>query len=78
MGAWTARDLAREMGMKVRDVVDDLEHVRRTAGHAFRLEPAVCSRCDHELSERKKLSAPSRCPACKSERVLGPWMRIVS
>jgi predicted Zn-ribbon and HTH transcriptional regulator len=75
-GAWTAKDLAREMGMRVRDVVDDLEHVRRSQGRAFHLEPAVCSKCERELTDRRKLSTPSRCPDCKSERVLGPWMHI--
>ncbi len=75
--AYTAKELAREMGMKIRDVLDDLEHIQRSKGSAFVTQPATCMACEFEFTDRRKLGTPSRCPTCRSERILGPWMQVV-
>lgn len=77
-GERTAKDLASMQKTRMRDVLDDLEHVRRSAGRDFVLRPAQCSRCDFIFGSRPKMSTPSRCPECRSERICGPWLSIKS
>jgi predicted Zn-ribbon and HTH transcriptional regulator len=71
-GPATVRDLADLLGVRVRVVVDDLEHVRRSLGKALRVEPATCLRCDFEFRDRRRFTKPSRCPECRNERLSWP------
>jgi len=66
------RDLSQAVGLRERDVVAHLEHVRRSArrrGERWVTEPACCSKCGYTFEERTRFNRPSRCPSCKSERV---------
>jgi predicted Zn-ribbon and HTH transcriptional regulator len=70
--------LARELGLKRRDVEDDLRHAIRSAraqGHHVEVIPARCKACDFVFGE-DKLSKPSRCPACKGTRLYEPMIRL--
>jgi transcriptional regulator len=73
----TPRDLATLMRLPIRDLLDDLDHVRRSYLGSFTIKPAVCRSCGFLFDQRDKMNTPSRCPTCKSERVAGPWLRIV-
>lgn len=76
-GPTTVRDLADLMHLRVRDVVDDLEHIRRSLGdHRVCVEPAVCLKCDFAFDNRRRLTRPSRCPMCRAERITWPVLRI--
>lgn len=72
----TARDVATEFGLRVKDAVDELEHVRKSAGPNFKIEAARCRKCEFEFDSRERLGSPSRCPDCKHERIDGPWFWI--
>ena len=72
----TARELAALMKMKIADVIDDLEHVRRSRGRDFKITPAYCVACDHTFTKRDKLTTPTRCPRCRAQRVEGPWVSL--
>lgn len=72
----TPKELAAIMKMTLRDTLDNLEHVRRSVGRKFVVRQAKCTKCDFEFDSRRKLSTPSRCPECKSERIVGPWLSI--
>lgn len=77
--AYTARELSERIGVSERDVMAHLEHLGRGArGHGDRLvvEPARCGDCGFEFKKRERLSRPSRCPVCKSERVDAPRFRL--
>lgn len=76
IGRYTPKDLARLTGAKVVDVIDDLEHLRKSIGKTLKITPAFCESCDFTFSERSRLSTPSRCPKCRSERIAGPWLSI--
>ena len=69
---YTARELADEIGVRVRDVIDHLEHLRHSYKKEFQVEPAECIKCGFVFETRKKLDTPSRCPKCKSERLTEP------
>lgn len=76
LGKYTPKDLARLLEIKVVDVLDDLEHVRKSLGKRLDIVPAFCSACDYTFDNRKRLNTPSRCPECRAERVSGPWLTI--
>ena len=75
-GPLTVRELSDLLQVPIALVVDDLTHVRRSVGQAFRVAPPACLSCGFELSRRERFTAPSRCPRCKSERTTEPLLRI--
>lgn len=75
-GHTSARDLAKKMNMRVKDLLDDLEHIRASKGRLLVISEAYCTRCDFIFKRRKKLSTPSRCPECRSERTAGPFFKL--
>lgn len=76
-GPVTLRELAERMGLRVRDVVDDLEHVRFSLGdRELLVDPALCQSCGYAFEDRQRLTRPSRCPACRKERITWPVLRI--
>lgn len=79
-GPATLEDLARLAGADAATVRADLEHVRRSLGRGerFVIHPASCARCGFVFADRKRLSTPSRCPSCRSERIDDPSFRIDS
>ena len=71
----TAKQLAGLMKMRVKDVVDDLEHVRRSLGKSLSIESARCVGCDF-VFRQGRISAPSRCPRCHGEHIIGPYLSV--
>lgn len=74
---YTVRELAELFGLRVRDIVDHMEHIRRSQKRRFRLRPPECRTCGFVFKRRHRLNAPSRCPQCRRERIEGPWLSIV-
>lgn len=70
------RALAETFGVKTRDVIAHLEHIRRSHRRQFEIQAPECKRCDFVFEARKKLSTPSRCPECRCERIREPLFRI--
>jgi predicted Zn-ribbon and HTH transcriptional regulator len=72
--------IARELGLKRGDVEDDLRHAIRSArasGRRVLIEPARCRSCGFTFGE-DKLSKPSRCPHCRSERLFEAQVRVAA
>jgi len=59
-------------------VAGDLEYVIRSLRGGGRLvvQPATCCACGFTFEDRKRLTTPSRCPRCRSERIEDPTFRI--
>lgn len=76
MRPWSPRELAAESSIRIRNLEDELRHVRKTVGKRFEVEDPVCARCDFVFRRRKRLTTPSRCPECRNERIDGPWFSI--
>ena len=77
----TAREIARLLNIPLRDlkvIYEDLKHIARTlkraGGGKEKLEvyPPHCANCGFVFARREKLKKPSRCPRCKSERIVPP------
>lgn len=77
----TARQLSGATGMSEREVVEHLEHLARSlrsrgSTERLQVEPAHCPACDFSFETRDRLTRPSRCPACKSERLEPPLFSL--
>ena len=76
-GPATVHELAAELGVQIKTVVEDLEHVRRSLrGRKLVMEPARCLSCGFTFRKRERFTAPSRCPECRSEHTDEPELRI--
>jgi len=69
-GEWTARQLANQFQVELYEILVDLKHVEKSK--KLKKEPAQCENCGFVYRERSKLKKPSKCPKCKSERILPP------
>lgn len=77
--AATARDLGAAAGISEKDVAQHLEHLARSLkaeGMTLEVVPAECLACEFVFRERARFTAPSACPACRSERVAPPSFRL--
>ena len=68
---WTPKELAEYFGAPMNEIIDDLEHVRRSTQlpAVFRFHPPACRDCGFMFKERSKMKAPSKCPKCRSESI---------
>ncbi len=80
MGATTtARELSVAAGISEKDVAAHLEHLARSLPHEglrLAVRPATCLACEYAFTDRAKHTAPSACPACRSERIAPPSFHV--
>ena len=77
--ALTARELSVLCSIREREVAPHLEHLQKSlprSDERLSVEPARCSGCDFQFVDRDRATRPSRCPECKSERILPAVFRI--
>ena len=75
---WAAAELARHFRVPVGEIVEDLQHIRKSLRHSaetITVEPALCLSCGFRCSS-EKLNKPSRCPDCKASRLRDPLVEI--
>ncbi len=75
-GPTTVFGLAERLGVKVSEVVSDLEHVGRSLRGRLRVGEARCRDCGFTMKRDGRFTAPSRCPKCKSERTTEPELAL--
>ncbi|MGH7268258.1 MAG: transcriptional regulator [Candidatus Rokuibacteriota bacterium] len=78
-GPRTAHELSARVRIAEKQVAGHLEHLARSlraGGERLRVEPARCLDCGFVFRKRDRLSRPSRCPVCRSERLDGPRFSI--
>ena len=71
----SARDLAAELGLREKEVVEHLEHLRRSHV-ALAVTPAACRECGFVFRKRDRLGRPSRCPVCRAEKIDEPVFEV--
>jgi predicted Zn-ribbon and HTH transcriptional regulator len=74
-------ELSSLVGIPEKQVAAHLEHLVKSlkASNArLRIEPSRCLACEFVFRERTKLTTPSACPRCRSERIAPPRFRIES
>jgi len=74
----SVREISAELGLSEREVLDHLQHVARSVASSGRLnvKPAQCLQCGFVFRKRTRLSKPSRCPLCRSQRIQAPEFSI--
>jgi len=74
-------ELTSRLGLRLSDykrVLDDINHVaktlyRKTNGKLVLLmQPPMCRNCGYVFKDLEKARLPSKCPACRSERISPP------
>lgn len=71
-GPHNLRELSQRVGVSEKQLAEHLEHLEKSLksrGLRLHVEPATCLACGFAFAERKRMSAPSRCPSCRSERI---------
>lgn len=72
--------LVKRVGLKSREVADDLEHLKQSLRHQemrLRVTPAQCRKCNFQFSEHK-IGKPSKCPKCKGTWISDPILEITA
>jgi hypothetical protein len=78
-GPLTARELSARVGIGEKEVAEHLEHLARSLRHSAErllVEPARCLACGFMFKERTRLARPSKCPACRSQRLRPPRFQV--
>jgi len=75
-GEYTPRDLATVVAIPLSRLLTELEHVAKSHRQELKVRPARCTACGFQFTKRSRLSTPSRCPKCRSERTEGPYLRF--
>ncbi|HEY8943921.1 MAG TPA: transcriptional regulator [Polyangiaceae bacterium] len=73
------RELAARVGVRERDLGEHLEHLARSlrnSGERFIVLPPRCVPCGFVFEQRERLTKPSRCARCRSERVQPARFRV--
>lgn len=77
--ALSYKELSAMLGISEKDLPKHMEHVAkslRSQGRQLIVLPAACIACGYTFEKRKKLTQPSRCPHCKSERIDPPLFKL--
>ena len=68
----------REDTVSDREVIEHIEHIRKSLNNESKLltgQPPKCQECGFE-DFRKVINIPSKCPKCRSRRLLQPRFKI--
>lgn len=63
-----------------RNILEDLKHIEKSVASEEKLTmlPSRCEECDFVFKKRRRFQTPSRCPQCRSEKILDPSIFIKS
>jgi len=73
------RQLSQALRISEKEVSAHLPHVARSVvsqGLGWHVQPAYCDTCGFAFKDRKRLSPPSKCPRCRTSRIVGPWFQV--
>ena len=73
------RELSVMLCVSEKDLPEHIQHVAkslRTKGRRLIVHPAQCRSCGFTFELRKKITHPSRCPHCRSERIDPPVFSV--
>lgn len=77
-GPVSLREMAKDLGMKEKELLGHLPHVLRSTGPFKRVEvsPASCLSCGFVFRKRGRVSTPGKCPMCRSQRIEPPRFKV--
>jgi transcriptional regulator len=72
----SAREISERVGIREKDVLEHLEHIKIALHGELAMEPALCMACGFSFRKRARLKGPGRCPVCKSEHIAEPHFSV--
>ncbi|MGQ9653407.1 MAG: transcriptional regulator [Thermodesulfobacteriota bacterium] len=77
-GPVSLREIAKDLGMKEKELLGHLPHVLRSTRPSERVEvsPASCLSCGFVFRKRGRVSTPGKCPLCRSRRIEAPRFKV--
>ena len=65
--------------MLYQELVHAAKTLMRKSGGSLQIvyEPPRCAKCGYVFGEMKRVRKPSKCPRCKSERILPPRFMVI-
>jgi predicted Zn-ribbon and HTH transcriptional regulator len=75
------KQLSQELHLSEKELPQWLEKLTRTLareGAQLLFQAPHCIACGFEFTSRQRFARPSRCPACRSERIVPVRMRIAA
>lgn len=79
----TVNEIAAAIGIydprEVKSIYEDLKHIAKTVrrkGGVLYMESPQCANCGYVFKNLTKPHKPSKCPRCRSERILPPRFTI--
>jgi len=78
-GPLTARELSAEVRVQEREVIEHLEHIRKSLAKSDRelvVTPSECRKCGFRFMDRKRLTKPGKCPSCRSTSIEEPSFKV--
>jgi predicted Zn-ribbon and HTH transcriptional regulator len=76
---WRISELARELRVPRREILEDLRHVARSlkkSEYLFHMVPATCRQCGFAFSP-DKIAKPGKCPQCRSTWIVEPVVQVL-
>lgn len=73
----SAQDLANYFKVELKEIIEDLEHIKLTVKDKLKIFPAQCKMCGFLFKERSRIKRPSKCPRCRHERIEAALFRII-
>ena len=77
--AMSVRELSQALGVSEKDLYAHLAHVARSlqpTGRRLVVEPFDCLACGYRFKERRRFTAPGRCPRCRRTHIEAPRFRV--
>lgn len=72
----TAREISERVGIREKEVLEHLEHIKIARHVELVMTPASCMACGFLFRKRERLKGPGRCPVCRSEHIAEPRFSI--
>ena len=72
----TAREISERVGIREKEVLEHLEHIKTALHGGLVVIPALCMGCGFSFRKRERLKGPGRCPVCRSERIAEPRFSV--
>lgn len=72
----SAQDLANHYKVELKEIIEDLEHIKKTVKDRLKISPAQCKMYGFAFRERSRIKRPSKCPRCKHERIEAALFKI--
>lgn len=66
---YTVRELAGMYGVEMDEIVEDLQHIKKSVlpKNKLLIDYSVCKDCGFTFKDREKFKTPTKCPRCRHE-----------